>query len=576
MLDVGTIKKMQFSSKQQLLFFNEFRFNVVEVQDQQSYLFIQKFLRFIRPRNVEGAEKVRIGAPADGGYVMLDPGEKGVAYSFGVSRALPWDLAMAERGFEVFQYDGGVAAPPQSHPRMSFGSFYLEGTASPDSASKSLKEILAGNGHENADGLILRLDIEGAEWGFLASLVEDELARFKQIIVEFHGTAFDCNKLAVLEKLNRTHFPVHFHYDNQAEHLYFFKENSFIYNPTSCAVSYARRSDYASSPSADYYPTALDAPNTDKSPEFPIGFFDLLITATSAGKPESLPVAGVPEELYDSFTLRGTIPVMNEYFNDAHLEVTCNSAECYREAIAAFEGKTFSARRDEALPFYQALEDYPITGKKVLVIGLSRCNCVPMCLWKKAEHVWVVDYNPPVCEHEDITTMTPEELETSGLNFDCVLSFSALEHCGLGRYGDQLNPNGDLKMMALARERLAPKGLFLLGVPVGKDVLVWNTHRIYGPKRLPHLLRGWNLLDVYSASRKETLFGSPTGFYQQPLMVLRKSRAHLANRQDTARRCEYARKLIGKGLQKAPAGSKNPKMLLQFLESTLNYKPYEK
>ena len=36
------------------------------------------------------------------------------------------------------------------------------------------------------------------------------------------------------------------------------------------------------------------------------------------------------------------------------------------------------------------------------------------------------------------------------LNFDAVVSFSSIEHSGLGRYGDALNPWGDLIASAQA------------------------------------------------------------------------------------------------------------------------------
>ena len=36
------------------------------------------------------------------------------------------------------------------------------------------------------------------------------------------------------------------------------------------------------------------------------------------------------------------------------------------------------------------------------------------------------------------------------LNFDAVVSFSSIEHSGLGRYGDALNPWGDLIAAAQA------------------------------------------------------------------------------------------------------------------------------
>ena len=54
-----------------------------------------------------------------------------------------------------------------------------------------------------------------------------------------------------------------------------------------------------------------------------------------------------------------------------------------------------------------------------------------------------------------------------------------VEHIGLGRYGDKLDNEGDLKAIANLR-RMATKHLLFV-VPVGKPVVAFNAHRIYSP-----------------------------------------------------------------------------------------------
>lgn len=54
-----------------------------------------------------------------------------------------------------------------------------------------------------------------------------------------------------------------------------------------------------------------------------------------------------------------------------------------------------------------------------------------------------------------------------------------LEHIGLGRYGDKLDNEGDLKAIANLR-RMATKHLLFV-VPVGKPVVAFNAHRVYSP-----------------------------------------------------------------------------------------------
>jgi hypothetical protein len=50
------------------------------------------------------------------------------------------------------------------------------------------------------------------------------------------------------------------------------------------------------------------------------------------------------------------------------------------------------------------------------------------------------------------------------------------------------------KMKCLVR----PGGLLFLSVPVAKDMIVWNMHRIYGKLRLPQLLAHWKIEKIYS------------------------------------------------------------------------------
>lgn len=54
-----------------------------------------------------------------------------------------------------------------------------------------------------------------------------------------------------------------------------------------------------------------------------------------------------------------------------------------------------------------------------------------------------------------------------------------VEHIGLGRYGDPLDPEGDRKAIAELTRVLAPGGALLFVVPMGKMRLLFNAHREY-------------------------------------------------------------------------------------------------
>jgi hypothetical protein len=235
----------------------------------------------------------------------------------------------------------------------------------------------------------------------------------------------------------------------------------------------------------------------------------------------------IPAPLFNDYTMNGEIPVLYKYFQDDISEPNqgiCNTAERYEKVFRGLENKTFKYYGTAQNYFYKAFESYSLKGKTVMIWGLQGCNCEAMALWQGAERVYVIDYNKPVCEHGQITVMNHEELGESGIKADVAISYSSFEHDGLGRYGDPLNPNGDLQAMQAAYNYLKDGGFLWLGVPCGLDCLVWNAHRIYGEKRLTLLLKGWETKDVFEQKPSQ---GLPLGEYTQPLMILRKQPAFI-------------------------------------------------
>ena len=55
-----------------------------------------------------------------------------------------------------------------------------------------------------------------------------------------------------------------------------------------------------------------------------------------------------------------------------------------------------------------------------------------------------------------------------------------VEHIGLGRYGDKIDPDGDIKAINELKRVLAKDGSLLFVVPIGKKAIIqFNAHRIY-------------------------------------------------------------------------------------------------
>lgn len=68
--------------------------------------------------------------------------------------------------------------------------------------------------------------------------------------------------------------------------------------------------------------------------------------------------------------------------------------------------------------------------------------------------------------------------------FECCDSLSclhAIEHFGLGRYGDPVDPNGHLKGFANLITMLKPGGKMYISFPIGQPKIEFNAHRVFCP-----------------------------------------------------------------------------------------------
>jgi len=70
---------------------------------------------------------------------------------------------------------------------------------------------------------------------------------------------------------------------------------------------------------------------------------------------------------------------------------------------------------------------------------------------------------------------------------DSLSCLHALEHFGLGRYGDPINPQGYEAGLINMSKLLKTGGVFYLSVPIGQERVEFNAHRIFDPSSLVQL-----------------------------------------------------------------------------------------
>jgi SAM-dependent methyltransferase len=79
-------------------------------------------------------------------------------------------------------------------------------------------------------------------------------------------------------------------------------------------------------------------------------------------------------------------------------------------------------------------------------------------------------------------------------SLDSISSLHAAEHFGLGRYGDPIAPRAHLDFIASLVRVLKPGGRLYFGIPVGRERLEFNAHRVLSPASVLKAFAGLELV----------------------------------------------------------------------------------
>ncbi len=93
-------------------------------------------------------------------------------------------------------------------------------------------------------------------------------------------------------------------------------------------------------------------------------------------------------------------------------------------------------------------------------------------------------------EHADLT-----HLPFASNSIQSLSCMHTIEHIGLGRYGDPIDPDGDIKAINELKRVLAVNGNLLFVVPIGKTTIMYNAHRIYSYDQIMEYFKDFRLLD---------------------------------------------------------------------------------
>jgi SAM-dependent methyltransferase len=101
----------------------------------------------------------------------------------------------------------------------------------------------------------------------------------------------------------------------------------------------------------------------------------------------------------------------------------------------------------------------------------------------------VIDIRPmPPSEHRNIAFLQADIMRPNADLDACTDSLSCLhvlEHLGLGRYGDPVDPQGHRKGLDALARMVRPGGRLYVSSPVGARRVCFNAHRVFDPDDFP-------------------------------------------------------------------------------------------
>jgi SAM-dependent methyltransferase len=150
-------------------------------------------------------------------------------------------------------------------------------------------------------------------------------------------------------------------------------------------------------------------------------------------------------------------------------------------------------------------------------------SVLTMAILSRWVPVTMVDIRPIDVSLEGLSFMKGSilDLPFADNSIESLSSLCVVEHIGLGRYGDDLDPRGSEKAIAELKRVLKPGGNLLLSVPVDRECRVYfNAHRAFTPDYLMRLLDGMTVVEqryqyghaLYETYMPERGFG--TGLFQ--------------------------------------------------------------
>jgi hypothetical protein len=174
----------------------------------------------LKPVTLKNCALTRVGSAHDGGYVMCGNliSGAGAVYSYGIDTEDNWGCAIAAAlNTPVHQYDCFTRWRPRCATGRSVFHSECVG-AKPETVDARPFDTLSNQIVHNGDTtkrLIVKMDVEGAEWDALLATPDRVLETIDQLPMELHGVN-EQRMIDAVRKLKRTFYLANLHFNNWA------------------------------------------------------------------------------------------------------------------------------------------------------------------------------------------------------------------------------------------------------------------------------------------------------------------------------------------------------------------------
>jgi len=247
----------------------------------------------------------------------------------------------------------------------------------------------------------------------------------------------------------------------------------------------------------------------------------------------------LPPELKEMYTYGGRVEVADIFLDQAFMGGGRNEAKVFtKEDVEHYitswlAGSPVDSYGNGSNLVAAAADFVDVAGKTILVMGTQDPWLEAVLLSKKPKKIVTLEYGYFLSEYPGYTFMRPTEFRERYLNgtldtFDVVFTYSTVEHSGLGRYGDALNPWGDIMAVAEAWCVSKKNAKLAIAVPTKvskhEDITEFNLHRLYGPVTYPFLTTNWKF--VWPTEDVDRIDSNPYPQYSweyEPVFVFEKN-----------------------------------------------------